>query len=57
MVDVPEFEGIDISYVESEVYDEVKVYEAVESNVDIEVDEAEQIGVDDVLLEIDEAKS
>lgn len=57
MVDVPEFEGSDISYVESEVYDEVKVYEAVESNVDIEVDEAEQIGVDDVLPELDEAKS
>lgn len=56
MVDVPEFEGSDILYVESEVYDEVEVYEAVKSKLDIEVDEAEQIGVDDVLPELDEAK-
>lgn len=57
MVDVPEFEWDEISYAESEVYDEVEVYKAVESKVDIEVDEAEQIGVDDVLPELDEAKS
>ena len=53
MVDVPEFEGSEISYAESEIYDEVEVYEAVKSKLDIEVDEAKQIDVDDVLPEVD----
>ena len=52
MVDVPEFEGSEISYAESEVYDEVEVYKAVESNVDIEVYGTELAG-DDVLPEVD----
>lgn len=52
MVDVPEFEGSDISYAESEVYDEVEVYKPVESNVDIEVYGTELAG-DDVLPEVD----
>ncbi|MBO5144319.1 MAG: relaxase/mobilization nuclease domain-containing protein [Lachnospiraceae bacterium] len=56
MVDVPEFEGSDILYVESEVYDEVEVYEAVKSKLDIEVDEAEQIDVADVLPEVEVAE-
>ena len=46
MVEVPEFEGSDILYVESEVYDEVEVYEAVKSKLDIEVDEAELPKID-----------
>lgn len=56
MVDVPEFEERDISYEESEAYDEVEVYKATEPNVDIEVDEAEQIEGTDVQPELDEAK-
>ena len=52
MVDVPELEGSDISYAKSEVYDEVEVYKAVESNVDIEVYGTELAG-DDVLPEVD----
>lgn len=56
MVNVPEFEGSKISYEESEDYDEVEAYKAIEPNVDIEVYEAEQIEVADVLPELDEAE-
>ena len=51
MVDVPEFEESEISYVESGAYDEVGAYKVVESNVDIEVYGTESAG-DDVLTEV-----
>lgn len=53
MVDVPEFEENKISYAESEVCDEAEVYKAVETDVDIEVYEATQIEVADVLPEVE----
>ncbi len=56
MVDVPELEGREISYAESEVYDEGEVYKATESNVDIEIYEAERIDVADVLPEVEVAE-
>ncbi len=52
MVDVPEFEGSEISYEESMDYDEAEVYKAVESNVDKEVYGIELAG-DDVIPEAD----
>lgn len=56
MVDMPEFEGSEISYAESGSYDEVEAYKAAETSVNIEVYETEQIEVADVLPELDEAK-
>lgn len=63
MVDVPEFEGSDILYVESEVYDEVagdKVAETVEyteSYGEAEISNMDSIIIDDVLSKTDVAES
>lgn len=59
MVDVPEFEGSDISYVESEGYDEVEEYrtaetdEHTESCVEAEISKADLRGINDDLPEVD----
>lgn len=52
IVDVPEFEESEISYVESGAYDEVEAYRIADSDVDIEVYGTELAG-DDVLPEVD----
>lgn len=49
MVDVPEYEGEEILYMDSEAYDEVEVYKMVELDVNIEDYVTELVGVADVL--------
>lgn len=58
MVDVPEFEGNEISYAGSEVYDEVEEYKMAELDVDVESYGEEEFcmteptGIDDVAPEV-----
>lgn len=56
MVDVPEFEGSDISYVESEVYGEVEEYKMVELDADVELYAEEEFCMTE-LTDIDDVVS
>ena len=53
MVDVPEFEGNKISYVENKGYDKDETYKIANPYADVEDYETEQIDVADVLPEVD----
>lgn len=53
MVDVPEFEGSEISHAERKDCDEVEAYKIANPYVDVEDYETEQIDVTDVLPEVD----